>query len=154
LPLIEYIGAGRATAVGLAAGPDGLYFSDLYEDFGETTPVDRGAHVLRIRYVGVADFTASVDSCVAGQSVAFTDASSVPGASAWHWDFGDGGVSEEKNPVHVYDAPGVFDVRLTVTGSAGDAVRQKASEIAVAPAPRTVSPLPEPLPGTRALEPR
>ena len=154
LPLIEYIGAGRATAVGLAAGPDGLYFSDLYKDVGETTPVDRGAHVLRIRYVGVADFTASVDSCVAGQSVAFTDASSVPGASAWHWDFGDGGVSEEKNPVHVYDAPGVFDVRLTVTGSAGDAVRQKASEIAVAPAPRTVSPLPEPLPGTRALEPR
>jgi glucose/arabinose dehydrogenase len=154
LPLIEYIGAGRATATALAAGPDGLYFGDLYEDFGESSPVDRGAHVFRIRYVGVADFTSSVDACVAGQSVSFTDASSVPGASAWRWDFGDGAVSSEQNPVHVYESPGSFDVRLTVTGSGGDAVRQKAAEIAVAPAPRTISALPEPPPATRTLEPR
>jgi hypothetical protein len=154
LPLVEYIGAGRATATALAAGPDGLYFGDLYKDFGESSPVDRGAHVFRIRYVGVADFTSSVDACVAGQSVSFTDASSVPGASAWRWDFGDGAVSNERNPVHVYESPGSFDVRLTVTGSGGDAVRQKPAEIAVAPAPRTISALPETPPTTRTLEPR
>jgi glucose/arabinose dehydrogenase len=154
LSLIEYIGAGRATVVGLAAGPDGLYFSDLYMDFGETTPVDRGAHVFRIRYVGVADFNSSLDSCVAGQSVAFTDASSVPAASAWHWDFGDGGVSEQRNPIHVYDAPGTYDVRLTVSGSGGDAARQKPAQIVVTPAPRTIAPLPEAPGPTRELPPR
>ena len=39
--LIEYIGAGRATATALAAGPDGLYFGDLYKDFGALTPHSR-----------------------------------------------------------------------------------------------------------------
>ena len=52
LNLIEYIGSGKATAVGLAAGPDGLYFTDLYKDLNATTPTDAGGNVYRIRYVG------------------------------------------------------------------------------------------------------
>ena len=67
VPLVEYVGAGRATASALAAGPDGLYFADLYKDFGAATPIDAGANVFRIRYVGVADFTA--DTAV-GQAAA------------------------------------------------------------------------------------
>jgi PKD repeat protein len=86
--------------------------------------------------------------------VTFTDASTVPSASAWHWDFGDGGVSSDRNPVHVYESPGSFDVRLTVTGAAGEAVRQKPAEVVVAPAPRTVLPVPEPPSATQTLEPR
>src|SRR4030095_12701011 len=50
-PLIEYDGVGNATVVGLAAGPDGLYFTDLYKDVGATSPIDRGANLLRVRYV-------------------------------------------------------------------------------------------------------
>lgn len=50
--LAEYTGNGKATAVGLAAGEDGLYFTDLYKDQGYMTPIDRGANVLRIRYCG------------------------------------------------------------------------------------------------------
>jgi hypothetical protein len=46
--LIEYTGTGKGTAVGLAAGPDGLYFSDLYKDTG-TSPIDPGANIYRIR---------------------------------------------------------------------------------------------------------
>lgn len=49
----EYIGTGKATAVALAAGPDGLYFSDLYRDQGASAPKDAGAVVYRIRYVGL-----------------------------------------------------------------------------------------------------
>jgi glucose/arabinose dehydrogenase len=48
--LVEYVGTGKATAVGLAAGEDGLYFTDLYKDHGYATPIDRGANVLRVRY--------------------------------------------------------------------------------------------------------
>jgi glucose/arabinose dehydrogenase len=51
--LVEYTGTGKATAAGLAAGPDGLYFTDLYKDLHYTSPSDRGANLLRVRYVGV-----------------------------------------------------------------------------------------------------
>jgi glucose/arabinose dehydrogenase len=54
ITLAEYGGVGKATAVGLAAGPDGLYFTDLYKDTGSASPVDRGANVLRVRYCGAA----------------------------------------------------------------------------------------------------
>jgi glucose/arabinose dehydrogenase len=50
--LIEYNGVGRATAAGLAAGPDGLYFTDLYKDMDATSPIDAGAKLWRVRYVG------------------------------------------------------------------------------------------------------
>ncbi len=62
LPLVEYLGSGRGTAVALAAGPDGLYFSDLYKNFGASTPTERGASVFRIAWTGVADFTAETVS--------------------------------------------------------------------------------------------
>ncbi len=50
--LVEYTGTGKATAVGLAAGVDGLYFTDLYKDTGYETPIDPGANVLRVTYCG------------------------------------------------------------------------------------------------------
>jgi glucose/arabinose dehydrogenase len=46
--LLEYRGTGYATVVGLAAGPDGIYFSDLYKDNG-TSPTERGATIWRVR---------------------------------------------------------------------------------------------------------
>lgn len=50
--LVEYSGIGRATTAGLAAGADGLYFTDLYKDTGFASPIERGAKVLRVRYCG------------------------------------------------------------------------------------------------------
>jgi glucose/arabinose dehydrogenase len=57
VPLVEYTGSGYASCVGIAAGPDGLYFSELYKDLNTTSPINpsvRGASILRIRYVGVS----------------------------------------------------------------------------------------------------
>lgn len=48
--LVEYAGAGQGTCVAIAAGPDGLYFSDLYKDLDAASPIDRGANIWRIRY--------------------------------------------------------------------------------------------------------
>ena len=48
--LVEYAGVGQGSAVAIAAGPDGLYFSDLYKDLDAASPIDRGANVWRIRY--------------------------------------------------------------------------------------------------------
>lgn len=54
LPFLEYVGFQKATACGLEAGPDGLYMTDLYRDFG-TNPVAAGANLLRIYYEAPAD---------------------------------------------------------------------------------------------------
>jgi glucose/arabinose dehydrogenase len=155
-PLVEYAGVGRGTAVGLAAGPDGLYFTDLYKDFGGASPTDPGASVFRVRWVGVVDFTAAAQSGPAPLTVSFQESSTVPSPTAWHWEFGDGSSSDEHAPVHQYVLPGVYDVRLTVTGSAGQVqvVRQKGALITVEPGTRTVERPPGQRPPTRTLEPR
>ncbi|MBU1010457.1 MAG: PKD domain-containing protein [Bacteroidetes bacterium] len=35
---------------------------------------------------------------------------------SWSWDFGDGGGSEEQNPVHMYENPGAYTVCLSIEG--------------------------------------
>ena len=37
----------------------------------------------------------------------------------WLWEFGDGDSSLSQNPIHIYDANGVYDVKLTVFSSLG-----------------------------------
>jgi PKD repeat protein len=60
-------------------------------------------------------------------SVQFTDQSYF--GNSWAWDFGDGNTSTEQNPVHVYDAVGVYDVTLTVTNELGSTVLTKTQYI-------------------------
>jgi hypothetical protein len=50
--LVEYVGTGKATAAGLAAGRDGLYFTDLFKDLDYGAPTDPGAQLLRVRFAG------------------------------------------------------------------------------------------------------
>ncbi len=128
---VQYNGSGMATAAGLAAGPDGLYFTDLYKDLDFTSPIDRGANVLRIKYVGIADFTSDVQTGPGPLTVHFVDLSDVPGALTWLWDFGDGTTSTEQNPTHLYNADGSYTVRLGVTGPSGTVVANKSGYIAV-----------------------
>jgi PKD repeat protein len=128
-PLVEYIGTGKATVAGLAAGPDGLYFTDLYLDNSFDNPIARGANVLRVRFVGSVDFTADVTaSCGGPLTVHFSDLSNVPSPSSWFWEFGDGATSNEQNPTHTY-TPGIYDVRLTVTNASGPVTVEKKSFI-------------------------
>lgn len=129
--LIEYNGSGKASCVGLAAGPDGLYFTDLYKDVDFVSPVDPGANVLRVKFVGAAEFVADVTTGPAPLTVHFTDQSNAPGPTSWLWSFGDGGTSTSQNPTHVYAADGVYNVRLTVTGSRGVVTKQKNGYIKV-----------------------
>jgi glucose/arabinose dehydrogenase len=123
-PLIEYDGTGRATVAGIAAGPDGLYFTDLYRDYGFVKTIDRGAQIFRVRWAGHAAFSAQMLSSD-GRFFAFTDRSAVDGATSWHWEFGDGTTSSERSPRHVYGQAGLYFVRLFVTGAAGTRTQTK-----------------------------
>lgn len=131
--LVEYNGSGRGSVVGLAAGPDGLYFSTMYQDQNYQSPIDRGAQILRIKYVGIGNFTSNVQLGTPGVPVKFTDASDVPNATGWLWDFGDGTTSTLQNPTHVYTALGEYSVRLQVTGPNGVATVEKPDFIRVLP---------------------
>jgi PKD repeat protein len=49
-------------------------------------------------------------------TLAFTDLSIADSVSSWYWQFGDGNVSNEQNPVHIYDSAGVYEVSLEIDG--------------------------------------
>lgn len=53
-----------------------------------------------------------------GEEVEFTDESeSHDPIVSWAWDFGDGGISDLRNPKHTFPDNGIYDVTLTVADS-------------------------------------
>lgn len=66
-------------------------------------------------------------------NVSFKDGSSTNFGSIqnWLWDFGDGTLSHDPNPSHIYDNAGKFNVALSVTNTAGciGSVTQKAAVV-------------------------
>ncbi|MCX6693663.1 MAG: PKD domain-containing protein [Methanomicrobiales archaeon] len=66
----------------------------------------------------VADFTAYPTSGIAPLFVQFTDTSDGKPVK-WLWNFGDGVISSQKSPYHVYSKAGSYNVSLTVTNTAG-----------------------------------
>ena len=63
-----------------------------------------------------------------------------PALLQYAWDFGDGGKSFDPNPTHIYNAPGTFTARVTVTDGSG-ATASKTVTITVAPAVGNVAPV-------------
>ena len=98
--------------------PSGL-MTVLYQDqqtfCHNSTPVDP-CDILALN----ANFSYSVS----GNTVTFTDQSTVGSGSifAWNWDFGDANTSTSQNPVHTYSGPGVYVVCLIVTGGVNGAI--------------------------------
>jgi PKD repeat protein len=93
----------------------------------------------------VASFNFSPASGPTPLAVTFTDTSTGT-PTAWAWDFGDGTVSNVKNPpAHTYTSPGIKNVQLTVTNSGGsDTITHQVQANTVCPSPIssfTVSPM-------------
>jgi subtilisin family serine protease len=65
-----------------------------------------------------ADFTANLTEGNYPLPVSFTDLSAGE-PDGWFWDFGDNTTSDERDPVKVFDKPGVYSVSLTVRNSDG-----------------------------------
>jgi PKD repeat protein len=79
------------------------------------------------KFYAMPDYFDYIEICKNGE-VVLVDQSSSPAASpivSWHWDFGDGTVSNESpgatnNPIkHQYTTPGSYTIVLTVTNSCG-----------------------------------
>lgn len=84
----------------------------LYDDkqtFCPNTPIDP---------CDTLNLNAAFSYTVSGNTVSFTDLSTVGSGSifSWSWSFGDAGTSNLQNPVHTYAAPGGYVVCLIVSG--------------------------------------
>ncbi|MCB0574594.1 MAG: PKD domain-containing protein, partial [Saprospiraceae bacterium] len=80
-------------------------------------PVDGSAcDSLGIDNLPVAQFRHDIEDTLAPLAVTFTDLSYYAPTN-WHWDFGDGSVSQDTSPVHVFPAAGTYNVCLTVSNA-------------------------------------
>lgn len=78
-----------------------------------------------------ADFSWDPEYPRPGEQLQFLDASTGTPLS-WHWDFGDGRMSNEQNPVHRYTADGVYPVVLKVIyDQSGETIRLRSYLVTV-----------------------
>jgi gliding motility-associated-like protein len=65
----------------------------------------------------VANFSADQTSICLGDSIQFTDLTT-DSPTTWAWEFGDGQTSNQQNPKVLYSTPGIYNVTLSVDGTA------------------------------------
>lgn len=82
--------------------------------------------LIRTAYIEVigpsAAFSSDITTGCTPLPVSFSDLSTPNSGTTitnWLWDFGDGGVSTQQNPIYTYNTPGLYDVSLTVLDSEG-----------------------------------
>jgi PKD repeat protein/spore coat protein CotH len=103
--------------------------------YGVTQRLEKSGYV-RAFAPAVADFAADTRTGDAPLTVRFTNLSQGESLTGFLWNFGDGGMSLERDPVHRYEGSGVFSVRLTVFTSVGeDLVVEKTDYVVVRIAP-------------------
>jgi PKD repeat protein/photosystem II stability/assembly factor-like uncharacterized protein len=76
--------------------------------------------------ISIASFTSNVNiSCSGSLTVNFTDASTAA-YNSWAWDVDNDGVTDytTQNPVHTYNSPGLYSVRLTINSGAAELVKE------------------------------
>jgi PKD repeat protein len=78
-------------------------------------PVASGDTGLLIEVGFYTDFTGSPRIAFVDDPIQFIDYTYGPDIKSWLWNFGDGGTSTERNPVHFYSEAGIYSVSLTVT---------------------------------------
>ncbi len=99
---------------------DGVYTLSLKVE-NEVGCSDRLEKPAYIRYDHpLADFEADLRGGCPGTLVQFSDLSiGDTTLVAWRWDFGDGNISVQQNPSHLYAQPGNYDVSLFITNIHG-----------------------------------
>lgn len=98
----------------------GTYSASLMviDSDGCTDQIQKAAVIQVIDISG--NFTYNATSTCDEMSVAFTDLSVAnPPVTQWHWLFGDGQESSDRNAVHIYDQLGNYNVTLELTNALG-----------------------------------
>lgn len=90
----------------------------MYSDSSRSTRKTDLIHVIATGGLPEAMFSAEPRNGTPPLSVTFTD-QSAGSPEAWSWDFGDAFSSTDRDPQHVYTAPGSYTVSLTVENRFG-----------------------------------
>lgn len=103
----------------------------------DTNPYDDSPGTLPNGYYPpAADFSGNPVQGYAPLAILFTDRSTnVP--TYWAWNFGDGQTSNNNNPVHTYQSPGMYSVSLTAGNGYGGNSITKTNYVVVNPASST-----------------
>lgn len=129
----KFSNAQNATHTYAAAGKYTVALTASNSDWTNTT--SRAGYVSVSSQGPSANFTASPTSGPAPLVVQFTDTSSGnPNPNLWSWDFGDGGLSTARNPLHTYNSEGAYTVSLTVKNKKGWDTETKGGYVMVTPA--------------------
>ncbi len=97
-------------------------------NLGETE--DYNVSVVLGSQLPVAEFKANVTSASDQCDIYFTDLTQQY-VSSWLWDFGDGQTSTVENPVHSYQSPGTYTVKLTATNLNGSDTETKTNYMTI-----------------------
>jgi len=97
------------------------------------------------------NFTALSQYGPAPLTVQFSDTSTGGSPCLWNWSFGDGkwfntSVTALRNPSHVYETPGTYNVNLTVQNFSVVSVLSRSGYVTVVALPETTVPTPSPTP--------
>lgn len=68
-------------------------------------------------------FTMDKTDAEIGETVTFTNTSQY--TTSYVWDFGDGSISTEENPTHIYSNTGEYFITLSASGKGGDGLKTK-----------------------------
>lgn len=79
-----------------------------------------------------ADFDSDRPTATAGQVVQFINRSQ-GNIDSFEWDFGDGRLSTNEDPIHMYKEPGSYTVKLSVAGASGEFTRVVENYISIEP---------------------
>jgi hypothetical protein len=104
-----------------------LYGNDFIFNFPHYRlgPIDGSAcDTLGINNLPLAEFRWAQEDSLTPLQISFSEVCSYE-PDTWHWEFGDGNISEERNPIHVYNKEDVFQVCLTASNANGSDTRCK-----------------------------
>ena len=106
----------------------------------------------------VPDFTASPHDGTSPLNVQFSDTSTGGSPSCWNWSFGDGAwfntsLAAGRNPAHVYENPGVYDVTMIVRNFTVVVNLGRSEFITVTTPPVTTEPTSSPTPPPTSPDP-
>jgi len=125
---LQTISLSLKTSEDLTASPPELTYGQTYnwsirvqDDFDAWSDWETGPQItVPLEYPDCA-FTFSPEKPRVDQEINFFDASTQGSYQiiSWLWDFGDGGISTDKNPTYTYFEVAAQVVKLTITDSAG-----------------------------------
>jgi PKD repeat protein len=94
------------------------------------------ADTISVETIPVAGFVVATPYCTASLIKFISQSTSVIGTIAkWYWDFGDGTLSDQQNPNHIYAVAGNYNIKLKVENSNGCQSSETIKLIAVTVAP-------------------